>query len=152
MAGLEVVVRPVVFPNIRPAPARALAPEDNPDQGIATLGGSGGRLIDLPHSFSTSFSQQRQTETKRLVDVERIYQVDEDGNINKQNFVDVERAKGSRFDIGESKDPTDLGPVDPSDSGADAIKYTYIEPEPKDNVEILDFDKVITNFDKTTPL
>ncbi len=37
MAGLEVVVRPVVFPNIRPAPARALAPEDNPDQGIAVL-------------------------------------------------------------------------------------------------------------------
>lgn len=146
MAGLEVVVRPVVFPSIRPPPARALAPEDNPDQGIATLGGSGGRLIDLPHSFSVSFSQQRQKETKRLVDVERIYQVDEEGNINRENFVDVERAKASRFerDIGESKDPTDLGPVDPSDSGdADAIKYTYINPPQPENVETLETDKVI---------
>ena len=132
MAGLEVVVRPVVFPNIRPAPPRLCWRQRMiPTQGIAVISGSGGRLIDLPYSFSMSVSKQKtRQETKRLVDEERIYQVDEDGNINKNNYVDVERAKASRFDKGESKDPSDLGPVDPSDSGdADAVKYTYVEPE-----------------------
>jgi hypothetical protein len=100
MAGLEVVVRPVVFPSIRPAPARALAPEDNPDKGIATFSGSGGRLIDLPHSFSVSLSKQKQqTESTRVVDVTRIHQLEKDGTtVNKDNYVDVEIAKKSRFE------------------------------------------------------
>ena len=33
MAGFEVVVRPVVFPNIRPAPARSLPPRGRSRQG-----------------------------------------------------------------------------------------------------------------------
>jgi hypothetical protein len=144
MAGLEVVVRPVVFPNIRPAPARALAPEDNPDQGIATLSGSGGRLIDLPHSLSASVSRNKQeTETKRVVDTERVYQVEDDGTINKDNFVDVDRTTKARF---EEPDP-DAG-ASPAERSRRAIKRIYGQHvEQRANIEVLETDKVIT-FDQ----
>jgi len=131
MAGFEVIVRPVVFPNIRPAPARALAPEDNPDQGIAVLGGSGGRLIDLPHSYSTSVSQQKpHTESKRQFDKERIYQVGQGGStrsgeINRNNYIDVERLKKVRLN-------TEGG----------ALKMIYSNPPPAANVETLETDVV----------
>jgi hypothetical protein len=92
MAGLEVVVRPVVFPNIRPPAARMLAPENDPAQGIATISGTGGKLIDLPHSWSASHSEtKQQQETKRQYNVEKVYQVDDNGTINRDNFIEVER-------------------------------------------------------------
>ena len=56
MAGFEVVVRPVVFPNIRPAPAQSLPAATDPDQGFAVIHGSSGKSIDLPHSQSISSS------------------------------------------------------------------------------------------------
>jgi hypothetical protein len=124
----EVIVRPVVFPNIRPAPARALAPEANPDQGIAVLNGSGGKLIDLPRSWSASTSQRvEQKETKRQYDTQRVYQKDKDGTINKDNFFDLEHLKKVRLDDG-----TDQG----------AIRVIYSEPPPVDNVETTGTDLV----------
>jgi hypothetical protein len=99
MAGLEVVVRPVVFPSIRPAPARVLAPAQNPDQGIATINGSGNTSVSTSWSWNTSVSREnRQIESRRVVDVDRIYQMDDTGKINKQNFVDVERTKKQRVE------------------------------------------------------
>ena len=71
-AGFEVVVRPVVFPSIRPV-ARVFVPEDAPDKGIAVIGGSGGKLIDLPHSSSVSSSKSRMVEVKRVYDIARVY-------------------------------------------------------------------------------
>jgi hypothetical protein len=122
MAGLELVVRPVVFPNIRPAPARMLAPESNPDQGFAVIKGTGGNLIDLPHSWSASHSEtKQQQETKRMYDVEKVYQVDDNGEINKKNFVEVERLKKVRLDDG-------------GDQGA--IRVIYAEPPPANNIEV----------------
>jgi hypothetical protein len=105
MAGFEVIVRPVVFPNIRPAPPRVLAPVDDPEEGFAVLSGSGGRLIDLPHSYSWNARSPKQKETSREFDKERIYQTKDDGGggssravggarsgtINRDNYVDVER-------------------------------------------------------------
>jgi hypothetical protein len=141
MAGLEVVVRPFVFPNIRPAPARALAPTDNPTNGIATLGGSGGRTIELTHSFSISTSKSTtESETKRVVDVDRVYQVEEDGTINKKNYVDVERTTKARF---EADDP-DAG-ASPAERSRRAIKRIYGAHTPQpDNIETQETGNVIT--------
>lgn len=124
MAGFEVIVRPVVFPNIRPAPPRVLPPEDDATKGIAVISGSGGKLIDLPHNWSVSASyQQPHQEAVRQVDKERIHQVDEKGKINKKNYIDVERLKRVRFD-------TDEGP----------IKVLYDDPPKADNIETLETD------------
>ena len=92
MAGLEVVVRPVVFPNIRPAPARSLPPADDPDKGFAMIRGNGAKQIDLTNSYSNSTSTSTQKEIKRRVDVARVYQKKDDGTVNKENFVDIEVA------------------------------------------------------------
>jgi hypothetical protein len=122
MAGLEVVVRPVVFPNIRPAAARMLAPESNPDQGFAAISGTGGKLIDLPHSWSASHTEtKQQQETKRQYNVEKVYQLNDDGTINKDNFIEVERLKKVKLDDG-------------GDQGA--VKVIYAEPPPVDNIEV----------------
>ena len=40
MAGLEVVVRPVIFPDIRPRSRPALPPEDDPTKGFAVIQGN----------------------------------------------------------------------------------------------------------------
>lgn len=122
MAGLEVVVRPVVLPNIRPAPPRVLAPEDDPEKDIAVISGSGGGPIDLTHSWSYSVSRQRaEEEAVRQFNKERVYQKDEKtGRINFDNYVDVERLKRVRLD-------SDQGPR----------KMNYADPPKADNVEVL---------------
>jgi hypothetical protein len=72
MAGFEVIVRPVVFPNIRPAPTRSLPPADDPEQGQAVLSGGSGQVIALTHSFTAGGSRPDGTETERMFDVVRI--------------------------------------------------------------------------------
>lgn len=92
MAGFEVVVRPVVFPNIRPTPKRSLAPEADPEKGICEIRGSSGRIIDLPYSWSVSTSKGKAVESERRFDEVRVYQMDDDGTVNRDNFVDVQVA------------------------------------------------------------
>ena len=124
MAGFEVIVRPVVFPNIRPAPPRVLPPEDDPTQGMAVISGSGGKLIDLPRTWSVSVSRQRpQQETVRQFDKERTHQVDDKGKINKNNYIDCERLKRIRIDAED-------GPY----------KVLYADPPKADNIETLETD------------
>lgn len=125
MAGFEVIVRPVVLPDIRPALPRVLPPEHDPAQGFCTIGGSGGRLIDLPHNWSVSLSRSKteQKEAVRQVDKERVNQVDKDGKVNKNNYVDVERLKRVRLE-------SDEGP----------IRMLYADPPKPDNVETLETD------------
>jgi hypothetical protein len=123
MAGFEVIVRPAVFPNIRPAPPRVLPPEQDPEQGIAVISGSGGKLIDLPHTWSVSVARQESKETVRVFDKERVHQVDSAGNINSSNYVEVERLKRIRLD-------TDGGP----------IKMVYADPPERPNVTTIEPD------------
>jgi hypothetical protein len=124
MTGFEVIVRPVVFPNIRPQAPRVLAPASDPTQGIATIGGSGGRVIDLPHSWQVSSSHTvAQTETERTYDVDRIYKKDDGGVIDEDSgsYVDVERIKKAIM-----KDPD-----------GSATTYHYADPPTADNVKTL---------------
>jgi len=124
MAGFEVVVRPMVLPNIRPPSARVVPPQDSPEQGGAVIGGSGGGLIDLPYSWNFSFSSQAAVqEVKRQFNKERVYQMDDQGNINKRNFVDLERLSRIRVE-------TSGGPQ----------KILFAEPPIVENVEVLDRD------------
>jgi hypothetical protein len=124
MAGFEVVVRPMVLPNIRPPSPRVLPPQDDPEQGFAVIGGSGGGLIDLPYTWNFSFTTQAAVqEVKRQFDKERVYQVDDEGNINKGNFVELERLSRIRVETAD-------GPQ----------KILFAEPPELDNVEILDRD------------
>lgn len=95
---LEVVVRPVVFPNIRPSSPRMLPASDNPNQGMVVLSSGSGIFVTTSYSFSYSYSSShKKTETKRQVDKKRIYQQEEndDGSktINKDNYVDIEQMK-----------------------------------------------------------
>lgn len=92
MAGFEIVVRPVVFPAIRPAPAQPVPPADDPEQGFATIHGNGARQVSTSYSYSSSISSSQRTEIERRVDVARVYQKDDSGKINKKNFVDIEVA------------------------------------------------------------
>lgn len=97
MAGFEVVVRPVVFPNIRPAPTRALSPEDTPEQGIAVLSGSGGALIDLSASEQSSWTRTQIIEAKRRYDKVRIPISRPDGSIDWNQWTEVEVLKEVDF-------------------------------------------------------
>ena len=45
--GFEVVVRPAVFPNIRPQRPGLSLPGDAPDKGFATISGGGGNAYQL---------------------------------------------------------------------------------------------------------
>ena len=92
MAGFEVVVRPVVFPNIRPAPARSLPPVDDPTKGFAVIKGNGAKSMTTSYSFSMSMSRSRSVETERRVDEARVYQMEDDGTVNRDNFVDIQAA------------------------------------------------------------
>ena len=93
MMGFEVIVRPVVFPNIRPVPAQSRPPASDLSKGMATIHGANGKFFDLAYSWSASTSQSRSRETKRRFDVARVYQMDDDGTVNNDNFVDIEVAK-----------------------------------------------------------
>ena len=145
MAGFEVVVRPVVFPDIRPAPAQSLPPADDPDKGFAVIHGNGARQIDLSNSYSASTSSGGgHTETQRRVDTQRVYQKDKNGKINKKNYVDVEVpnkiwSKGPPYPIPPGARPDPLVP-------SMNINY-YTRPTEGDNVEIIKRNMIKTNPD-----
>jgi hypothetical protein len=121
MAGFEVVVRPVVLPNIRPPQAQVLPAEDNPEQGLMVIKGSGTTSIGASYAWSISWTKSKpHQETKRQYDTERVYQKDNTGEINKNAFVDVERLKKVRAKTGD-------GP----------IRQLYADPPKRDNVEIM---------------
>ena len=136
MAGFEVIVRPVILPNIRPALPRILPPVPDPSQGLFVLSGGDGNFLGISTTFSVSFSQQQpHKEAVRQYDTERVYKKNDQqqggstredtSNIDKNTYVDVERLRGVRFD-------TSAGP----------IKVVYNDPPEVDNVETLERDLV----------
>lgn len=93
MAGLETVVRPAVFPDIRPSSARDARPVD-PDRGRAHINGSGGQVIDLAQSFSQNTQKQHVSEEYRVFDIIRIYRTFQNANgqtqIDRNSWIDQE--------------------------------------------------------------
>jgi hypothetical protein len=129
MAGFEVIVRPVILPNIRPALPRILPPVPDPSQGLFVLNGGDGNFLGISTTFSVSFSQQQpHKEAVRQYDTERVYKKDEKkggsakdtSNVDKDTYVDVERLRRVRLDTSD-------GP----------IKVVYNDPPEVDNVETL---------------
>lgn len=122
--GFETIVRPVVFPDIRPAPAQPLPPADAPDKGVCTIQGGAGKFLDLAYSWSANTSQSNPQETKRRVDIARVSQKDDDGTVNKDNFVDIEVANKIWMDDGTVR------------------RFGYARIQEDDNIEIRERDKI----------
>jgi hypothetical protein len=122
--GFEVVVRPVVFPNIRPAPARVLPLEADPTQGMVVISGNGILTVNESYSANVSVSRQvPQNEEVRQYDKDRVYRVDSAGAVDKSTYVDVERLKKVRLASGDTP-----------------VKMIYAVPPQVDNVETIEVD------------
>lgn len=141
MAGLEIVVRPVIFPDIRPRPRPALPPEDDPTKGFAVIQGNPAGSTSSSLSVSINSSHARPVENERRVDEARVYQQDDDGTINKDNFVDVEVA--NRITMEEPVPVSDkfayLGVIPTIER-----KHFYEPVEEKENIEIMKRDIIKT--------
>jgi hypothetical protein len=139
MAGFEVVVRPVVFPDIRPSPPRSLPPQDDPTKGFAVIKGNGAKSMTTSESFSMSMSKSRPMETERRSDEVTIYQQDDDGTVNRDNFVKMNVANRIKMRRQEG-DPVPPAPdagglPRPQRLGVEETSY-YKRVEPSENVEI----------------
>ena len=120
--GFETVVRPVVFPNIRPAPARALRIEDAPDKGIAVLTGGSNSVVDLPFSYSGSWSRHRMVEVIRKFDKARIYYTNPDGTLDRSRYWEFEVLRSIQY----------------LENGTTAIGAQFAPFQNLENVEIID--------------
>jgi hypothetical protein len=138
MAGFEVVVRPVVFPDIRPAPARSLPPADDPAKGMCVITGAGSFPVQLSFSTSVNTSKSKPVETERRSDEVTVYQMDDDGTVNRDNFVKMNVANRIRMrrqegdPVPKYNQPPGQLPVPPR-----LEETSYYKPaEPSANVEI----------------
>ena len=169
MRGFEVVVRPVVFPNIRPAPARSLPPQDDPDKGFAVIHGNGANQVGLSTSFSASTSTNKRKETQRRVDDVRVYQQEDDGTVNKENFVDIqvpnkiwmkgppEQSPGFNGDEAEPDAPgrgftaDDLVPKSKDGQTNEVMIHYYRPVQEAKNIEVKRKNIIVRNDEKVTP-
>jgi hypothetical protein len=128
--GFETVVRPVVFPNIRPAAARALRIEDAPDKGIAVITGGSNSVVDIPLSYSSSWSKHRMVEVKRTYDKVRIYYTRPDGTLDQSKYWEFEVLRSIQY----------------LENGTTAIGAQFAPFQNLDNVEIID--EGLTRYNK----
>ena len=139
--SFEILVRPYVTPAIRPGPPPSIVPKDDPAFGKAVIGGSSGQIIKLTLSEQSSWSRSHAVETKRQVDRERVYQKKPptpehpEGEIEKENYVDVERIKKLEMQ----------GP------NGELLKYDYALPSKSDNIELLEGNVWIVNANVPPP-
>jgi hypothetical protein len=89
MATFETIVRPVIFPNIRPAQVRPVAPESDPEKGFAHIHGASGTTVSLSSSWSVNTSRSKQQEVKRRVDEVRVFKMDDEGNVEEDTWIDL---------------------------------------------------------------
>jgi len=156
MAGLEVVVRPVVFPDIRPQPARSLPPADDPNSGICEIKGSSSFIVTTSTNVNFSVTFAGEKETKRRVDTARVYQKNDDGTIERENFVDIEVPNKiwKRGGTGQAGDMTGAQGKEKTDlrKGAYQVEYwieQYRAIAEKPNIEITKRNTIIENRDPT---
>ena len=147
MAGFEVVVRPVVFPDIRPRARPSLPPQDDPEKGFAVIKGNPASSVGLSHSWSVSSSKSRPVETSRRVDEVTVYQQNDDGTVNRKNFVKLKVA--NKITMREEGDPIPPAPTPFSNLRGGPIQRPnfYKRVEESDNVEITNRDVIEKNPD-----
>lgn len=158
MAGFEAIVRPVVFPNIRPTPKQSVRPNeaatDDPEKGFCVIRGTSGKIVQLSQSYSSSTSQERPTEIERRSDEVRVYQKKDDGSVNRENFVDIDVANRIKMRTGKGPQQTfkgftgdDVVPTIPGRgyTGDDIKTFHYKRLKEADNIEIKKKDKVEKN-------
>jgi hypothetical protein len=149
--GFEVVVRPVVLPNIRPAPAQSLPPADDPEQGWCTIRGNPAQEVNFSNSWNRSTSKSHQVEIKRRVDEVRTYQQNADGSVNRDNFIDTEVAnkiwtRGGKKPALDSSSPDDTITGSKAPKGnATEIATWYARQLEAANIEIKNRDKIKEN-------
>lgn len=148
MAGFEVVVRPVVFPDIRPRARQSLPPQDDPEKGFAVIKGNPAKVVGFTNTWSMSSSKSHATEKQRRIDVARVYKQDDDGTVDKKTYVDVNVAnritmeEGGGFTVpgdapGVSRSKTEQGKV-----------YYYTPVKEAKNIEIKEHNKIIKSTDE----
>jgi hypothetical protein len=143
--GFEVFVRPVIFPNIRPAatPQPVSPSSSDPTQGWCTIKGASGEVATFSDSWSMSLSKSRAVETRRTSDLARVYQQDDDGTVNKDNFVDVKVPSKIMDKGGQQRsqsvqvDPNQPGQAFADDGYTPLIRISYYKKaQETDNIEI----------------
>ena len=76
MPSLEIIIRPSVPQNIRPAEIPTPAQVEDEQEQRAEISGRAGQVINLSHSRTQSFSKSRERETRRTFDVVRVHRAD----------------------------------------------------------------------------
>lgn len=144
MAGFEVVVRPVIFPNIRPAQRQSVVPaETDPEKGIAVIRGSSARTVDLSDSTSFQYNNTHAKEKQRRVDVVRVYQKDEAGDTPDDG--DSEEGGGGGGGGKKKKNYVDLevaNQITMQDGSGAASIYNYAPVAATANVDILNKNQI----------
>jgi hypothetical protein len=111
MAGFETIVRPAIVPNIRPSAAQKVVAFADPEQGFAVIHGNPAKQLNLTTSISISISRSIGQETQRRGDIVRVYQKQDDGTINKENFVDLYTTNRMRVRDGQGTTRTHYQPA-----------------------------------------
>lgn len=149
MPGVEVIVRPSVFPDIRPK-VRVEAAPDDADAGRAVLTGMDGLVLDLNLSLSQHHSKQDGREDIRRYMIVRVFQTNpivtplaaaaasgpaaRAVSINSENYVDVEMPYAIQFSRWED------GPT-----FTRYYRKPVAEDYPNGNVQILEEDLIRRN-------
>jgi hypothetical protein len=129
--GFETVVRPAVFPNIRPSPARLVPIADAPDKGLAVITGGSNRLVDLPYTENHSWSRNRSVEVKRTYDKARVYYTRPDGTFDTSKYWEFEVLRSIEY----------------LEDGKNVIGASFAPLEHLDNIEVVE-----TNLTRKNPL
>jgi hypothetical protein len=152
MAGLEVVVRPFIFPDIRPRARQSLPPQDDPDKGFAKIDGQPAKSVSMSYSMSVSSSHSKPQEVERRVDEVRVYQKEDDGTVNKNNFIDLQVANKITMEEPEQPGGGIGGPFLPSEGSGPAIgtsqmkEYFYERVNQQEaNIEVKRVDVILRN-------
>jgi hypothetical protein len=138
MAGFEVVVRPVVFPNIRPPQAKPVLPADDPTKGQCVISGGSGEIVTLNSSWNYNQSKSRQVETERRVDKARVYQEENDGTVNKDNFVDINVPNRMKMRGGNQPGRRQFAEVDPN--------YPTINEQARQGQPVISLQRYLTYY------
>ena len=154
MAGFEVIVRPVVFPDIRPQAPRVLPPVDDPTKGICEIKGTSSFTAQFSTSSSFSVSYGKNKETKRRVDTARVYQANDDGSVNRDNFVDIDVPNKiwKRGAKAPSSAAAAMSPEEKDQRARDARSYEawteyFKKVTEKKNIEIRERNKIIEDHE-----